>query len=143
MEAMLKISLTGKEINQVNKCRMYIKAFSLADIATGNGNQVSKSAWELEQTHKGRTNINWPLWGEPAKKDKELWKRALRMAYSPHKEMELERKLGKWLGKDYLNWEWFLHKDLNYLYRRVNGKWQVHQQINRSRRKRKFKKSTT
>ena len=49
-KSIMKIFLNSKEIKKewlptLNKCRLYLQAFSLADITTGSGKYIREKAW--------------------------------------------------------------------------------------------------
>jgi hypothetical protein len=45
MDEFLLLPLTRKEFQDINKCRIYLQVLTLADIATGNGKQITNGTF--------------------------------------------------------------------------------------------------
>ena len=135
MEAFRKNALIPtSNLKQLNKCRMYIEAFTLSDISTSCGRFIRNEAWNGRKCDNGHNRSNWPMWGRPSLKDWTYWRTALRLTFCLEKEKKLSNPLGHWTTIP-PNWKFFTvqHKDKFQLLQRVNGKWFIHKQLGRSR----------
>lgn len=83
MEEFLKHPLISEsELHSLNKCRIFLQSFSLADITTGDGKEISKAAWDGKAVSPYRKNIHWPRWGKPTPSEWSQWKRAIRLTFT-------------------------------------------------------------
>ena len=110
------IRLTPKEINEVNKCRIYLQIFNVSKIVTGDGKWIRNNIWAGERsTDNYNTAIDWPQWSRPTEEKWKLWRYVLRQVLCVHKEKELDTPLGKWYSSP-TGWSWFLY-DANLIYK--------------------------
>ena len=105
MQAIQNAKVPVGEQLQCNRCRLFIRAFTLADITTGDGKSITTAAWTLQQQNV--RGLNWPLWGRPNNSDIMIWRRVIRQVFCPARHLELERPLGLWFDNVYWNWEWY------------------------------------
>ena len=142
MEKILQIhTLSKTERRDANKCRIYLRAVSIADITTGDGKRISDFAMKGYQNNRQtRSDIEWPLWGKPAEKEWKSWCKAIRLAYCTRKEGELDKPLGAWTETISDDWEWFENMFDEKLYQREkrNGTWKTYEPIGRSHRRKRF-----
>ena len=82
MEAFQNNSAIRKEEwATLNKCRIFLKAFSLADISTGDGNFISKQAWAGSTSTTFRDSTQWPIWGKLTRSEWSQWQRAILLTF--------------------------------------------------------------
>jgi hypothetical protein len=104
-------TLHGEDLLQVNRCRLFVQALTLADITTIDGLNIMESAWE------GRSSKNdptWPRQGNPTKSAWRLWKRAIANCFCnigegmelPQRTPRLAIPLGAWQNLPITNWEY-------------------------------------
>ena len=81
IEAILRCKeIESYEILAANKCRLYLQAFSIADIATGDRTSISTNAWEGKPSNQLRTHIGWPIWGKPSTADWKVWRKVMQLS---------------------------------------------------------------
>ena len=90
----------------LNRCRLYLKAFTLSDLVTGSGKQIRDEAWHGRQYKNGRENDDWPVWGRPGLQAWALWRSALKKTFCRYKNKMLDKPLGCWTTLP-PQWEWF------------------------------------
>lgn len=105
------------ELKTLNKCRIYLQAFSLADITTGDGLRITKKAWEGIKASPMRDIEGWPLWGNPSVAEWKTWRKALTSTFSDHiANRYLRKSLGNWSSKPKARW---------YVDRRDDSLWEI------------------
>ena len=111
-ELSYNLKMIGKtDWQAANRCRIYLKVLSVADIATGSGLEIDSNFW-LGKIEGGRTRIlEWPTQGTPSKKDWSTWRRVLRVSLGTETHRQLSISLGAWheteASKELKNWRWF------------------------------------
>ena len=130
-----------REWKSINKCRIYLRAYSLSDICTGDGNYITKDAFtgkrNLGQT---RTELNWPLWGKPGKTDWTAWRKFLKtilLDVISTKKLKDSVRIGNWKFSRFATWKWFLFGE-DKLAVRHNSGWRIHSKVGRSRLRSSF-----
>ena len=95
MSDFIKADIPKKDLKILNIMRMYLKAFSLADIATSDGKSITYNAWHLKSSNELRVNYDWPR--DPpnfSEKQKNTRISALKKAYcNQNANQNEERKL--------------------------------------------------
>jgi hypothetical protein len=59
---------TKKVMKQLNQCRLYAQAMTLADVTTGDGRSISQIALEGEPDIDRKSHYIWPNQGRPTRK---------------------------------------------------------------------------
>ena len=111
METILNtLKLTRKEIQDLNKCRMYLQIFNISEIVTGDGKRITEDAWAGTFSNENRDlQLEWPQWPRPTEEKWRLWRYVIRQVLCTYKEKELDNPLGKWYGVP-PGWSWFLYE---------------------------------
>ena len=105
---MTNTSIPTASLKTLNKCRMYLKVFSLADITTGTGNKIRNEAWHGRRFNTGRENSSsWPNWGRPSLQAWTYWRTALKLTFCTEKDKILTQKLSNWFMIP-KHWQWFV-----------------------------------
>ena len=132
MEEFVRNGFTGRNLTNLNYVRKFLQAFTLADITTADGGQITMRAFECIAGNKLRVDVGWPRVPEilPAAFI-ELWKQALTKCFlNPygHNKRQLNFKLEGWYDFDVeqRTWEWFFCAPEDRLYRRSNDKYEVY-----------------
>ena len=108
------------QLTSINKCRMYLQAFHLSDIATGDGKKISNNAWHgIKDVDNKGNDCKWPRSGTPSDKMWSTWREALNICYTSRKQQILDNKLGDWL-KIPEGWTWFLDEKYNLFKKKSN-----------------------
>ena len=115
MEAFMKNNLIQKStLGVLNRCRMYLKVFTLADITNSSGTKLRNDAWNGRQYHTSRdTEFQWPTWGRPSLQSWAMWRTALKVTFCKDTNgRALTTKLLDWI-KVPVGWKWFAVKTNN------------------------------
>jgi hypothetical protein len=94
----------GKDLHQVNQCRLYVQALTLSDITSIDGRCIEQDAWK--GIH-GEIQADWPNQGNPAGSAWRKWRQAVVICFCglfpgaelPGRTPQLERPLGEWYEK--------------------------------------------
>jgi hypothetical protein len=114
------------DIQEINRCRLYLQVFFTSDIADNSGKNLKP--WALKgQRHGTRKSIwEWPIqqrliaW--------KAWKQAITEVFAHDGNML--QPLGKWYVSHHTNQEWYLDVRAQELWHQTNKKWIRHQAQN-------------
>jgi hypothetical protein len=85
------------ELITLNKCRLYLQAYYVSDLASASGQRLSYHAWEGCRRTSGHTSrFNWPTQGMPSKHSWDIWRKFLKAAVL-QRGLKLKKDLGPWL----------------------------------------------
>jgi len=105
---------TVTELGHINRCRLFLRVLSLADITTGDGKYLTKWAWDGDVTQRFcPLRAEWPYQERPGARSWRLWRKALRFCYSQSVGNPIGFELGPWLTRDH--W-WFYSPSTRKLY---------------------------
>ena len=123
-----------KDWATINRCRIYLRVHSLADIVTGDGTAITSSAANgIRRLETTRTHIQWPLWEKPQKKDWAIWRKFLKRAFTgTNRERRLTNPLGRWLHTIPEDWKWYLPLTETYLVEKRADGWYKYKKKGRS-----------
>ena len=130
----LNKNIPTSSLKQLNRCRLYVQAFTLSDIVTSCGAWIRNEAWHGRKCDNGHDRKNWPIWGRPSLKDWTYWRTALRSTFCKEKEKKLDRPLGNWTTIP-VRWKFFAveYKGVFNLLQREGDKWYLHKKMGRSK----------
>ena len=139
---MKKKDISSHELLTLNRCRIYLKVFSLADVTTGDGKQLKKEIMMGRISETGRDTKHWPRWEKPTLSAWSTWRSALiRTFCDNYQNRNLRQPLGKWthIPKE---WKWFVTtEDKNRsLIVKTDDKWRSHKKLGRSKIQQRFEK---
>ena len=128
---------TQKELKSVNKCRIYLNAFMLSDIVSGNEKKISSQAWNgIKNTYSMDKSITWPNMSCPSPNMWNVWQSVLHRGLCSINNKLLDNPLRKWFAIP-PGWSYFIHNKTNELYYlRDDDTFQVHPIV--SARQRQF-----
>ena len=136
MQALRDANISQYEQIQCNRCRLYLRAFTIADITTGDGTRITTSAWAMHP--QNCRDLGWPLWGKPGIQDIMTWRRIIRKVFSPTQHLRLDTPLGPWTKPEDGKWEWFESTNAEKLYQRHHNEWFEYKKIGISRRQPRY-----
>ena len=93
-------------LRTLNKCRLYLQAFTLSDLTSGDGTKIRDEAWHGRQYNNGRDYSSWPLWGRPGLQAWAQWRTALRTTFCTRQIKRLDSPLGSWFSIP-PKWKWY------------------------------------
>ena len=125
METFLKQGFSKSNLKSLNKVRLHLEAFTLSDICTGNGEEITTSAWtglkrEADNRHG---QYNWPNYEKVCRNDRQIWSQALSVCYCNRRDRKLDTPIGLWTQPPTQAWKWYLHMENSKLYRRTDKGW--------------------
>jgi hypothetical protein len=114
----------GASLQALNRCRLYLQATTLSDIATGSGCSIMHWAWVGQQsriTHIS-SSYEWPVQHRPDARDWRIWQTALTSTFGVvASTRSLSARVGMWIDPDSA-WLWFLSVAEERLYeKRLTG----------------------
>ena len=126
--------IPSENMKRLNRCRIYIKSFTLSDIVSSCGKYILHSAWHGQQCNNGRDTTMFPIWGRPNLQDWTYWRTALKSTFCTIRDRELKTPLGSWT-KIPPNWEYFamVDGDTFHLLHKEDNRWFQYQQQGRSK----------
>ena len=123
MDIFVANNFSGHDLFQLNLCRMYLQAITLADITTADGRYLEHAAWH--GTHFRNSPHEWPRPGKPSQACWNIWRVALRQCFLPlySHSLKLTNPLGEWHSPTNDSWEWWYSPSDNRLYHHSNETW--------------------
>ena len=138
MEAVLTSNvLSGNEIRWFNKCRLFLRVATVADITNPDGVTLRKDCLDGIQS-KSHRNLGWPNWERPPAQAWTIWRKTLRVVFTNGFSTRLAKALGPWVDLKLSEWEWFVSKDLTKLWKKEGDTWKQFQTSTVRTRRRKF-----
>ena len=136
----LQGTFSKNELQSINRCRIFLQAFTLSDIVESNGMKITEEAWwGQKKSCTFRSEIKWPLWGQPSKKEWKTWRTALRKTFCSRHHKKLDDPLGSWLPQQSFDkWTWFQDCESHLLYRHQGKHWVQYKKYGRSARRCQF-----
>ena len=125
----------------LNRCRLYLKAFSLSDITEGKGVNIREEAWHGIQFDTQRDTSQWPLWGKPPLISWTKWRTALKTTFCTDRNRQLKSPLKNW-NKKLTTWKWYsatVHGKM-VLVKKEKLKWYAYKKLGRSRIQQRYYK---
>ena len=118
------------EHKTLNKCRIYLQVFTIADIATGDGKIISKNTWEGKKSSPLRPISNCPLWGKPSQAEWKIWRKAIISTFLVVADRNLKQHLGPWHLQPLRKWLTDIRDES--LWEATNNQWKCWKKWHRS-----------
>ena len=132
MEDIINLKKYSKaELQHINRCRLYLKVTTLAEILNGTGNQFTHSTLTCQTDLHIPHPYLWPKQSRPNDTARRLWRQSIKLAY-PRQALLLLQTVGAWtnrVGRD--NWTWFYHEENQLLYKRFGRSWKSYKRTSR------------
>jgi hypothetical protein len=103
-----KLIFSTADVKRINRCRMYLRAETLADISNAEGTSIRQDCWELEETGRNHTDELWPRQPRPGPEHRRTWKRFLRETCNEN--CTLNQQLGNWTARPRVEWNAYYDK---------------------------------
>ena len=114
--------LSANELKWFNRCRLYLRVATLADITSPNGKVLRKDCLDgIRQAFYRQ--LGWPNWEKPPLYAWTVWRKTLRLVFTDGLTPVLKQQLGQWYELNTQEWEWFLTRDNNTLWKREGNCW--------------------
>jgi hypothetical protein len=119
---------SGKELQQINYCRIYLQVFFMSDIANVKGTEVEEWARKGKRQSGRKSDWEWPVQQRPV--SWKAWKDAIEYLAPDN---QISPTLGEWNKSHHQVMEWYVDCISNTLYRHTEGVWIRHHTSNTSR----------
>ena len=123
IEAMANAGVSRGVLQAANRCRIFLRAVTLADICTGDGRQILYTAWLGKKDKDYTSPYQWPPQARPTLTDWAHWHHALRIAYTRSANVcdrHVRVPLGDWTQMED-TWQWFFSPGDSRVYRKGKG----------------------
>ena len=94
MEAFSAQGYSKKQMQILNRCRIYLQALTLSDVMNGKGDGFTLTIRGIRD-HQKRNAYTWPFQPAPSTRMIKFWKKAIRKIYGMVAGVTTH-KLGKW-----------------------------------------------
>jgi hypothetical protein len=129
MEALTETEeFTATELKEINRCRIYLRVFSISDIAYHDGQGISDWARKGRQDAGRKSSWAWPVQQRPTS-----WKAWKLAQYHLSPDNCVIQQLGDWFEQHHQQSEWYFDAEQNTLYQHSNILWEQHSVTNRAR----------
>ncbi len=108
MDYFISLKYKPKDLHDLNLCRIYMQALSLADITSADGKTIIPDCKLGRRLIDRRSSLSWPTQQRPSNSAWSLWTDALR-----HLEAGsiLKQPLQQWIAPSHQHWFWFIEQD--------------------------------
>jgi hypothetical protein len=118
---------SGKELQQINYCRIYLQAFFMSDIEIVKGTEVEEWARKGKMQAGRKSEWEWPVQQRPV--SWKAWKDAIEYLAPDN---QISPTLGEWNKLHHQMMEWYVDCISNTLYIHMEGVWLRHHTSNAS-----------
>ena len=129
----LSNTVSKKDLQKLNRCRLYLKVTTLSDITSGDGETICKQYWDGIRDDQRSPLHDWPEQGDPGDRDWTLWRKALKNSFDQTRR-KLHTPLGRWVDTHRDKWKWFYHPLSRRLYTKRPGtnRWKMYERYHRT-----------
>jgi hypothetical protein len=132
MEVFANKNFTGKEMKDINRCRMYLQVFYLSDVTAIAGHHIEAWVIKGKRDNMMSSKWEWPIQQRPPTAAWKVWNKAIEEAFT--EEEDITHQLGEWYDEGgHQQTEWHLDAREGTLYRCKDGKWERHKAKQRGR----------
>lgn len=122
IESFAKKGYSANDLQELNKCRIFLKVHSLSDICNANGDQITRKSLEGQIDPHRPSTLIWKRIKRPTPRAFLLWKQALHSTFcSSDTSPNLLQPLGPWLLPPRQLWQWYFDPHTNTLFRSVDN----------------------
>lgn len=119
MDRFHQVTTTSAELRAAQRCRLYLKATTVSDIATIDGNSIHPRVLNGEIPDDRCSNLRYPRQQRPPASSWTLWRRLVSRALTTSPDScRLRQPMGKWYTNVQQNcrWKWLYSKDTRKCY---------------------------
>jgi hypothetical protein len=97
------------QLRKINRCRIYLRAITISDIATACGTTINPTRWNKTDPQLVEASpYKWPLERKSNNTAWKIWRQAIRKCLIQNKIHKLLiTPLGQWTAPPYQTYEWF------------------------------------
>ena len=120
MEQFISHGAKKSDSVKLNRCRLFLKVMTFADICNANGDEVVPEAWIGSKLIESRKKIEWPVQGRPDEISWRMWRSFLRKILTlTNKHIPVNHQLGPWIETpDFRSWKWFYDPQIRNIYQK-------------------------
>lgn len=101
MDLILEDSYTEKELEHLNKCRLYLQVYLLSDVYTADGKALE--LWVISFSDiRRKSKWEWPHTSKPSNYSRYIWKRAIQKIFDSLNK--IKHVLGEWYRPSHQVW---------------------------------------
>ena len=97
MELAYKIG-SKEEIIKINRCRIFLHALTISDVASPDGSKISTQAFNCEENAIVQSDESWPQQPRPGKRSIAAWQKFLK-TLTEFETLQLQSRLASWIIK--------------------------------------------
>ena len=105
MDRLYQANFSADAILKINRCRMYLKVLTLADISLGDGGFIDPEMYHGRKSPYKDNTHQWPRQEKPPRSAWTQWQLAVDTVWSQHQS--ITPSLGPWITKPIMKWKWF------------------------------------
>ena len=124
---------SDKEILIINRCRMYMQAYYLSDIATGNGKQITEAAYRCKKDKYNKSELKWQYQPNPTNFMVETWQKMLNTVFIRF-GTALEKTLKDWTKRSHMKYSVKIDASKTTAYVDAGSKWRKYERVGRHSR---------
>ena len=121
MREVLKLGLTRKELEMINRVRIFLQVLFLSEVLAANGKTLDTRYLERREDDERWSSLRFPR-ERPSEKSFRLWRKVLRRLVPARGIVD---RLGEFLHEGYKVWEWRHDADSESLYRNCGGRMDI------------------
>ena len=121
--------ISGKELRPLQRCRLFLQATTLTDLANAEGTHLTTEALQGIRRQMEPAYYNWPIQKNPSRSDWQAWRRTLAPVLRQglgEAGRKLLQPLGQWNDNERDKWIWFYVANERRLYQRTNNGWKFY-----------------
>jgi hypothetical protein len=101
MELFMKLQSNNKDMEILNRCRLFLQVITLSDITNAEGDRIIKEAKKGRPLGSRPSSLLWPNQGSPSQADWKVWSHYISLLEVNGK---LHCPLGPWIGPTHQTW---------------------------------------
>jgi hypothetical protein len=130
MEHFMKHGNYTKDMEALNRCRIYLKVLTLSDISSANGTYILPKVKSGHPPPHRTSSFLWPEQGYPSSSDWRLW--AYYLAFLETKG-KLVTPRGNWVAPTHLQWHFYLDPTTMTVFFQHDGDPRAYRQVSSGR----------
>ena len=119
--------ISPQELISCNRCRLHLRATTLANITTADGRRIRRSSLNVEDDRVIPDNYVWPQQPRPCDGDRNIWKRCLLLTlHTSEANPNIHYDLGpwnEWVAN--LEWKWMYSTQEEVIYEKEDEGWKA------------------
>ena len=115
-------TITSEELRKLNRCRIYLKAWTISDIVDGSGVHITSKAYAGRTDGSRVSTETWENIRRPTETYWDIWRKSLKLVYCDGtSERTLSQPLSYWIHAPTQTWLWYFDRTTRKLYKSLPG----------------------